>query len=372
MANDQGERTEKATPHKRQEARKKGQVLKSAEVSTAVMTMAMFAAMYIFGGAIFSNLSSMAQGALEGAAAPVAPTMNNLHLKVVGSAWDVLRIMLPIFLVSVGIGVLVNVAQVGFLYSTETIRPKLSKISPFQGFKRIFSMRSLVEMLKTVLKVAVVGYVVYSDYTRMLGTFANLSELTVGQAAASLVSDIFSMAFKASAALLVIGFADYLYQWWEYERNLKMTKQEIKQEYKMQEGDPQIKARRRQKQREMSMMRMMQSLPKADVVITNPTHYAIALRYNEEEAPAPVVLAKGKDYTAQKIKEKARELGIEIVENKSVAQALYVACEIGDKIPEDMFAAVAEILAHVYRIKNPQEQPRPQPGRSPIGRRGGQ
>lgn len=353
MANDQGEKTEKATPHKRREARKKGQVLKSAEVNTAVLTMAMFAALYLFGGSMVRNLGQLMTRGIDSMGATSDLTINDAHLLIVDSVLSILRIALPLLLVAVVVGAAVNLAQVGFLFSGEALRPKFSKLNPLQGFKRIFSLRSLVELLKAVLKVAVVGFVVYQEYMKHFATFPGLAALEISNAGSLIVSDAFSMAFKAVMALFALGMADYLYQWWEYERNLRMTKQEVKMEYKMQEGDPQIKARRRQKQREMSMMRMMQSLPKADVVITNPTHYAIAIRYKEEEAPAPVVLAKGKDIVAQRIKEKARELGIEIVENKPVAQALFVACEVGDSIPEDMFATVAEILARVYRMKNP-------------------
>jgi flagellar biosynthetic protein FlhB len=354
LTSDQGEKTEKATPHKRREARKKGQVLKSAEVNTAVLTLVMFGALYVFGGSMMTNLRNMTIFTLTDRI-PTAgdPTLNDLHLLVINALLSILTITLPLLLTAVLMGIAVNIIQIGFLFSAETIKPKFSKINPIQGFKRIFSMRSLVEMMKAVLKISIVGAVVYFEFVRNFEGFPGLVELSVPNAAAHLASVIFEMAFKATLALFAIGIADYFYQWWEYERNLKMTKHEVKQEYKMQEGDPQIKAKRRQKQREMSMMRMMQELPKADVVITNPTHYAVALRYKEEEAPTPIVIAKGKDFVAQKLKEKAKERGVDIVENKPVAQALYIACEIGDRIPEEMFAAVAEILARVYQAKNP-------------------
>ncbi|MCL2030655.1 MAG: flagellar biosynthesis protein FlhB [Oscillospiraceae bacterium] len=354
MTGDQGEKTEKATPHKRREARKKGQVLKSAEINTAILTLVMFGVLYFFGGSMMDDVRGMATFSLGDAIASAGrPTANDAHLLVVSSLLTIIRIALPLLLTAIVMGVGVNLLQVGFLYSTETIKPQFSKINPLQGLKRLFSIRSLVEMLKAVLKISIVGVVVYLEFVRGFEGFPGMVEEDIAQAGAHLASTIFAMAFKAVLALFAIGVADYFYQWWEYEKNLKMTKHEVKQEYKMQEGDPQIRAKRRQRQREMSMMRMMQSLPKADVVITNPTHYAVALRYHEEEAPEPVVVAKGKDYVAQKLKEKARELGVEIVENKPVAQALFLACEVGDRIPEEMFAAVAEILARVYRAKNP-------------------
>ncbi len=354
-----GEKTEKATPKKREDARKRGQVLKSAEVNTAVTTAAMFGALFLFGGGIISGMTEVLKSVFE----RMGEVREDVGIADMSSfvgdiVWRFVMILAPILIVAVVVGAVANLMQVGFMFSGESLKPKFSKINPLQGFKRIFSMRSLVEMLKAIIKITVVGVLVYNEYMDYFDSFPGLMDVTVGQAAGEIVSICFSLAFKAILALVGIGLVDYLYQWWEYEKNLKMTKEEVKQEYKQQEGDPQIKGRRREKARQMSMMRMMQSLPKADVVITNPTHYAVALRYNEAEAPAPVVVAKGKDFVAQKIKEKARELGVEIVENKPVAQALYAACDIGHKIPDDMFAAVAEILAYVYKKKNPPPQAR--------------
>jgi flagellar biosynthetic protein FlhB len=350
MTTGQGEKTEKATPKKRQDARKKGQVLKSAEVNTAVMTMAMFAALYIFaarmGRGLFVSMSSALSDETR-----EPPTIHGAYSLITDAIWQILLLLLPFFAVAVIMGILVNVAQVGFLFVGEPLKPKFSKLSIIQGFKRIFSLKSVAEMLKAILKITLVAWVVYNEYTRSLEGFAGMMEMTIAQSAVYIFNLVISVAFRAILVLAAIGLADYLYQWWEFERNLRMTKHEVKQEYKTQEGDPQIRAKRREKQRQMSMLRMMQALPRADVVITNPTHYAVALRWDESEAPAPVVVAKGKDYVALKIKEKARELRLDIIENKPVAQALYLACEVGDEIPEDMFMAVAEILAQVYRMK---------------------
>ncbi len=358
MTSDQGggEKTEKATPKKRQDARKEGQVLKSAEVNTAVLTLAMFAVLALFGRSMTEKmLEQLSVGFDRLSTMPTDLTANDMHLLIVDAVWQMILLLLPMFIAAIVVGVVVNIAQVGFLFTAKAIAPKFSKINPLQGLKRMFSMRSLVEMLKAILKIGIVGFVVYLDYMSHLEEFPGMINLTVAQAGGEIFSICISVAFKAVIALVGIGLADFLYQWWEFEKNLKMSKQEIKQEYKTQEGDPQIKAKRREKQRQMSTMRMMQDIPKADVVITNPTHYAIAIQYDDKVAPAPIVLAKGKDYVAQKIKEKAKELKIEMVENRPVAQALFVACEIGDSIPDDMFAAVAEILAYVYKLKNPEK-----------------
>ncbi|MDR0293659.1 MAG: flagellar biosynthesis protein FlhB [Oscillospiraceae bacterium] len=365
-----GEKTEKATPKKREDARKKGQVLKSAEVNTAVLTTVMFVIIFAAGGWMVRGMGRLLEyfitrtGVMRG-----DPVKADIVADVTKAIWQFLWILLPVLLVAIAMGVAVNVAQVGFLFTAETVRPKLSKISILQGFKRIFSMRSVVEMLKSVLKITLMTVIVYQEYRKNLNAFPMMMGLPAGQAAGVVVDMAIAIAIKASAVLIAIGLADYLYQWWEYERNLKMSREEIKQEIKQMEGDPLIRSRRREKQRQMSMMRMMRAIPQADVVITNPTHYSVAIRYNEKEADAPVVLAKGKDHIAFKIREIAEQNRVEIVENKPVAQALYVSCEIGQRIPPDMFAAVAEILSYVYKKRHPRQGPgHPAGGVRPVRR----
>jgi flagellar biosynthetic protein FlhB len=347
------EKTEKATPKKREDTRKKGQVLKSQEINTAVMVLALFAIIFAMSGSIVSNMKelltiTLSKTILDGYRDMDAARIH--HLITDGFTW-IFRIAWPLLAIAVVAGVVVNITQVGFLFSTKSIKPQFNRISPLQGLKRIFSMRSIVEMLKSIFKISVVGIVVYFEYMAQLKTFETIMGIDVIDAAAKIFSMCINVAFKACIALVAMGFADYAYQWWEFEKNLKMTKQEVKDEYKMIEGDPKIKQAIKQKQREMSQRRMMAAIPKADVVITNPTHYAIALEYKDKEMEAPVVLAKGKDLVAQNIKKKAAEHGIPMVENKPVAQALYMAVDVGDSIPEDMFAAVADILAYVYQMK---------------------
>ncbi len=351
MAGSAGEKTEKATPKKRQDARKKGQVLKSSEVNTAVTTMAMFATLMMLGGYIFRGMMQLLSeflGARLGEKITEAQAPNLVNSAI----WELIQTILPLLGVALVAGVLANVAQVGFLFTGAPLKPKFSKINPFQGFKRIFSMRSAVEMIKAILKIGVVGFIVYSEYMANFDRFPQMMTLSVGAAGQMIFDICLSVAFKAGIALVVIGVVDYLYQWRDYEKNLRMTKQEIKDEYKMVEGDPQVKGKIKQKQREMSMMRMMQSVPEADVVITNPTHFAVALKYDDKVAAAPVVVAKGQDRIAQRIKDKARESGVRIVENKPVAQALFFSVEVGKTIPEELFQAVAEILAYVFNQKN--------------------
>lgn len=347
------EKTEKATPKKREDTRKKGQVLKSAEINTAVMVLSLFAIIYVMANTMVTNMqiamtSYLTTGLLD--------SVNNMdevriHNIIIDGFGQVFKIVWPVLAVAVLAGVVINLAQVGFLFSGEAIKPQFNRINPLEGMKRIFSMRSIVELLKSLLKIGIVGLVVYLEYMNNMTAFEQIMGYSVEASADKIFSICMSVALKACLALVALGLMDYLYQWWEFEKNLKMTKQEIKDEYKMVEGDPKIKQAIKQRQREMSQRRMMAAIPKADVVVTNPTHYAIALEYKDKAMEAPIVLAKGKDLVAQNIKKKAAEHGVPMVENKPVAQALYMSVNIGDRIPEDMFMAVAEILAYVYQQK---------------------
>ncbi|GHV09225.1 flagellar biosynthetic protein FlhB [Clostridia bacterium] len=347
------EKTEKATPKKRQDSRKKGQVLKSAEVNTAVMLLAIFAVIAVTGGSIISNIMNMISDYITVTIPNSLLDMSaaRIHNMILDALFSIIKILWPVLAAALFAGIAINLMQVGFLFSAESIKPKFSRISPAQGFKRIFSMRSVVELLKSLMKIGVVGVVLYLEYVANMDLFRNLMVYGIAAVGTEMYNMCLSLAFKACMVLIAIGLADYMYQWWEFEKNLRMTKQEIKDEYKMVEGNPQIKQAIKRRQREMSMRRMMADIPKADVVITNPTHYAIALEYKDGEMAEPVVLAKGKDIVAQNIKRVAAENGVPMVENRPVAQALYLACDVGDSIPGELFGAVAEILAYVFKQK---------------------
>ena len=221
-----------------------------------------------------------------------------------------------------------------------------------EGAKRIFSTRSLIEMLKSTLKVVFLVYLVYTVYTGMFTQFPAMMNMNIKEAFLNIMHTALKLAIQMGVVLAAVAAVDFFYQRKRHEKDLMMTKQEVKEEYKQLEGDPQIKGKIKQKQRQMSRMRMMQRLQEADVVITNPTHFAVAIRYKDKVDKAPVVLAKGKDQVALRIKEKAKEHGIEIVENKPVARALYKSCELEQEIPKELYQAVAEILVYVYRMKN--------------------
>ena len=349
-----GEKTEKATPKKRKDARKKGQVLQSTEVNTTFCLIVMFGLLYIIWPWFVERLMGIfsehmgTQSVLRASSGVSFGYIMGLYSRILT---DLLTVLLPILGTALFAGLAINVLQVGFMFTTETLKFKLTKINPVSGFKRMFSIKTLVDLLKSILKILILGYIAYSDYIVLMEGFPGFLGQDVFTSFVTIMRTAFLTALKMCLAMVFISLADYLYQWWKYEKDLKMTKQEVKDEYKMMEGDPQIKGKIRSKQRQMSMMRMMSKVPEADVVITNPTHYAVALKYDEQVSSAPVVIAKGIDHIARKIKEAAIEHGIHIVENPPLAQSLYALCEIDDEIPAEFYQAVADVLVFVYKQK---------------------
>ncbi|OCA89620.1 flagellar biosynthesis protein FlhB [Bacillus sp. FJAT-27986] len=345
-----GEKTEKATPKKRQDARKKGQVAKSQDINTAVVLLGVFLILYIAGGFLKDRLLVIFKYPIN-LSATFSYSEADLYLMLIELLKQMAIILGPIMLAAFIAGIIANFAQVGAMFSTETIQFKLEKIDPIKGFKRIFSMRALVEMLKSILKITVIGVITFYSIWSRLDEIMMLSTKTMGASLITLADITVKTGLFASGALLFLALLDYLYQRFDFEKSIRMSKQEIKQEYKTIEGDPIIKSRIKQKQREMAMSRMMQEIPKADVVITNPTHYAIALKYDENQLDAPYVVGKGLDFVAQKIKLVAKENDIPMMENRPLARALYNQADIGQAIPEEFYKGVAEILAYVYKLK---------------------
>ncbi|UGB32688.1 flagellar biosynthesis protein FlhB [Metabacillus sp. B2-18] len=346
-----GEKTEKATPRKKQDARKKGQVAKSADVITAISLLAIFLSFLFIGAFMRDRILLMMRGTFQDYLL-IELSDQNVHDLFITSAYQSAIILAPVMGVALVAGILANYLQVGFLFSTEAIQMKLNKLDPIQGFKRIYSMRAIVELLKSLLKITFVGFVTFSVLWLDIENVLRLSHMTVEQSLIYIATLTVKMGLFASAALLLLSLLDYLYQRYDYEKNLKMSKQDIKDEYKKSEGDPLIKSKIKQRQREMAMRRMMQDVPNADVVITNPTHYAIALKYDETKMDAPFVVAMGVDLVAQKIKEIAKANDVVMVENRPLARALYAQVDIGQAIPDEFFQAVAEIIAYVYQAKS--------------------
>lgn len=349
----EGEKTEKATPKKKQEARKKGQVFQSKELTGAVVLLLLFVSLRIFGGHMYLQLLAffkrvLLEYALERDVLFTIPMLTRLF---VDTLTVIVKVAAPLMGIALITGLFIEYVQVGFLFTVEPIGMKLERLNPFAGFKRIFSMNSAVELVKAVIKLVIVGYVAYTYLLGEVNDISNLMDMSVIGIAVYVGNISINIAVRICAALIVLGIFDYAYQWWEYERNLRMTKQEIREEYKQTEGDPLIKSRIKEKQRQISMRRMMQEVPKADVVITNPTHLAVAIKYDSKTDDAPVVLAKGQDYMAIRIKEVAKEYKVEVVENKPLAKALYESVDIGEKIPVELYQAVAEVLAFVYNLR---------------------
>jgi flagellar biosynthetic protein FlhB len=344
-----GERTEAPTPKRLQDARKRGQVLRSAEVNTAIGLLAgawlLQRALPEIGGAMLDLTHQTLELSLVEEVTPLVVRKAALEVSLLFA-----RLTLPLMLGLCAIGVLGNVAQAGFFYSAEAAKPKFSRVNPVANVQRLISGRAMVETLKTLVKLVVVGYFAWSGLQEHSDQLALLSAMALPAAAATLTSVALAVMWKVVGAFVVLALADYAYQRWQFKRSLMMTREEIKQEMKESEGNPELKARLRQRARALAQRRMMQDVPEADVIVTNPTHFAVAIKY-EAGMDAPTVLAKGQDFIAQQIKKLAGQHSVPIVENKPLAQALFKACDVGQSVPPDLFKAVAEVLAYVYRLR---------------------
>lgn len=352
-----GEKTEPATAKKLKDARDEGKVAKSRELNSAFDLIVLFLCLKTFVSFVGEKFIDIFSYIYENMPDFVKINEGGLSVQAVAGliasvTLKSLLIMLPFMAFGFVVTLLVSIVQVGWKVSTKPMKPELSKLNPLNGFKRIFSKDSLFELVKSILKIVIIIYIAYTSIKDNANDLFALYDLGLNQAVALVGTLIINTGIKISIVYLVIGLADFIYQKHKFNEDMKMTKQEVKDEYKNTEGDPQIKGRQRRKMQEVSQKRMMQDVPKADVVITNPTHFAVALKYEAEVSSAPVVLAKGEDYLAQKIKEVARENKIEIVENKPLARMLYHNVDVGAEIPPELYQAVAEVLAAVYKAKN--------------------
>mgnify|MGYP000991714888 FL=1 len=263
--------------------------------------------------------------------------------------------VLPLLLIGGLVSVVLTLAQTRLLFTTKTIQFKFSRLNPLQGIRKMFSLRALVELAKSLIKIAILCYIIYSNLYKKFLLLPRLMDMSVENAVSYLGDLIMSIVTASAAVFIFIAALDYLYQWWDYERSLRMSKEEIKEEYKETEGDPQVKGQIKERQRKMAQMRMMQNVPKADVVIRNPTHYAVAIKYDPEVNNAPVVLAKGADSLALRIIHEAEKHDIIITENKPLARALYESVEVDAEIPAEFYQAVAEVLVFVYNLRKEKE-----------------
>lgn len=349
MAEDSGERTEEATQARREEFRKRGQIAQTRELSSALMLLFAFFLVY-FGGRYYLekafNLFNVffAEGLIQSVA------HDDFKKMTLFAGRSILEFFLPIGVLLAVVGTFSIVVQTGFLQIEDALSFKLDKIDPLNGLKRIFSLKSVVEALKALIKLFIVGLVIYLVFKSEVLKMPNLMHQPMDAILTYLGDKVGLLLASVSGLFFALAAADYFFQRWSLEKEMMMTKQEIKEEHKSREGDPMIKARIRRIQREVAQRRMMQDVPKADVIITNPTHIAVALKY-DSTTPAPQIIAMGADLVAEKIKALAKENGIPIVENKPLARTIFKTLKIGQVIPRELYVAVAEVLSYVYKLK---------------------
>ncbi|MGE3910312.1 MAG: flagellar biosynthesis protein FlhB [Chloroflexota bacterium] len=344
------ERTEAATPRKLQHLRDEGKVSKSVEVASATGILAGAVTVYGFGNMAWEHLRVLVTDGLSNIGRGDLDDIALMNLAL-GAGLAFFTVMAPLLIAMPIVGIIANVGQSGLMLSTKSITPDLSRLDPMAGAKRLFSLRILVELVKTTVKVGIVGWLLYRAYRDSLPVFLSLAGADLATSLGLFVSTVYSTVMTVGGAFLVLAVLDYGYQRWEFLRGARMTKQEMKEEYKQSEGSPEIKNAIRRRQRRIAMSRMMQNVPTADVVVTNPTHFAVALRYRGDEMTAPKVIAKGQDLIAQRIKQIARENNVPVVENKPLARALFAAVEVDQEISYDLFEGVAQVLAYIYSLK---------------------
>lgn len=350
------EKTEQPTAKKLDEARKEGQVAKSQEIATAFSLLAFFLILrigYGFMGTNFQNIFGRVYNSIPDVARTYSGYLPVNYIRSIlnNALLTILFICAPFFIIGFIVAFVSDLVQVGFKPTSKPLQPKLSKLNPISGMKKIFSTRKLFELAKSILKLAIMAVVIISFFSGRTESLFLLYDMPLRKAIGLMGNLIISLGLRIAAAYMVIAFADLIYQRRKFNKDMMMTKQEVKDEYKNSEGNPEIKGAQKRRMMQASRRRMMQAIPQADVVITNPTHYAVAIKYDANVSEAPIVVAKGADYVAQRIKEIAKENKVEIVENKPLARMLYANVEVGEMVPPELYKAVAEVLAYVYHLK---------------------
>jgi len=351
---DLGEKTEPASPRKRQEAREKGQVAKSTDLNSAVLLLGAALILYILSGSLLAGISGLIGETWGG----LGTERISFDVVVSQGAAGLLQLgglLAPFAIGILAIALLINVAQVGVRISWKPLELDITKLSPIKGAKRILSKRGLMRLLFGLFKLMIVGFVLYSGFRTLIlehtdRHLTGLFDQEVDRSWSFLITEIFYIAIRAGIALLIISIFDVLFQRWQHEQDLRMTKHEVREEMKRMEGDPKLKERRRRIQQQLALQRMMHDVPSADVVITNPTHFSCALKYDEEEMSAPLLVAKGQDHLAHRIRELAIEHGVPVVEKPPLARSIFSTTEVGEEIPPDLYEPVAEVLSYVYRM----------------------
>ncbi len=357
MPESSGEKTEKATPHKRREQRKEGNVMQSKDVVTAAFILLVFFTLRLMASFMYNTVIdsmkywfSIAGGGMGGDGALI-DGMQTPYKLILEMGKVMLLTAGPVLLLSILVPIIVTGIQTKFIFSKKSIQFKFDKLNPFKGIAKMFSVSAIFELAKSIVKLVILIAVVYNEIIDRIPGFSRLMQLDAGAGLVYVADAIFSICMKIAAVFVVVAAIDFLFQKYKWEKDMKMTKQEVKEEFKQMEGDPQIKSKRRQKQQQMAMSRMMQDVPNADVVIRNPTHFAVALRYDADKDKAPVVVAKGADNLAFRIIDKAEESNVPMVENVPLARGLYKSVDLGREIPYSFYHEVAEVLTFVYGLK---------------------
>jgi flagellar biosynthesis protein FlhB len=365
LAEDKDSKTEDATPKRRSEARQKGQILKSKEVNTATLILVAAYALNWSGPHIYKTIYRYIQ-AMFYEAPFIMKTFHqaDLHALAMKGVQVIFMMVAPIFAAVFVTALLVEIIQVGILITGKPLKAQLERISPIKGFKRVFSIKSIVELVKNAIKTSIIGWVVYTTLKGEIDTIIYTIKNPIANAVMLAGNLIVTIAKKAAACMIIVAFIDYFYQRWEFEKGLRMSKQEVKDEYKQAEGDPHIKGKQKQKMRQMSQGQVRQAVPDASAVVSNPTHYAIGIRY-EDGMSAPKIVAKGRDELAIYIKEVAKDHNIPIFEDPPLARGLYNSCDLGEFIHPDFYMAIAKIVAYLMKQKGgkmaPPDESAPQP-----------
>lgn len=346
-----GEKTEKATPKRKQDERKKGNVFVSKDAITAFSLLALFMALKSLMPYIVTTCEDSIRYFFQYSTDHFVLDSRVLQRFFVKGAITFCIGAMPLLIVGNLISVVITMAQTRMLFSTKAFEFKPDRLDPIKGIQKMFSMRSAVELLKSTIKIVVLAKVMYSVYIKILPVLPRMMDMEMIQASTYTAQNILTIAYRVGIAFVVLAAFDFLYQWWDYEKNLRMSKQEIKDEYKQTEGDPQVKGHIRQLQQQRSRQRMMQNVPDADVIIRNPTHVAVAIAYNKDKNRAPVVVAKGLDELALRIIKVGEENGVYITEDRPLARALYAAVDLDSEIPEEFYQPIAKVLAFVYSLK---------------------
>jgi flagellar biosynthesis protein FlhB len=345
------EQTEKATPKRRSEARQRGQVPRSADLTGAVIFLAVVLVLHALFMPMMNGLEGSATAYFSHIADHQDATVQSVSRLFMQASGGVAWVVLITFAIALTAGIVANLLQFGFVLTTVPFKWNFSKLNPINGFKNVFSKRIFINLAKQLLKLSAVAIIIYTTISGNIGLFAQVGQTSPGNIVGLTFNVIFEIAWKFGLVLIVIGLFDYAYERWQLEENLKMTKQEVKDEWKQSEGNPEAKAALKRRQREFARRRMMQAVPRATVVVTNPTHFAVALEWDEIKMDAPVVTAKGADLLAKRIRDIAREHGVPIMQNPPLARTLYDKVDLDQPIPPNLYAAVAQVIAFVYKLK---------------------